>query len=480
MNQFPAGGSAAGADDPFVSVIVLNYNAGRFLPDCLRSLLATDYPRGAFEIVVVDNASTDGSPALLAREFPEVRLVHAGANLGFAAGNNLALRQAPGPYMALVNPDTAVAPGWLRPLVQTLEGDPDAGAAQPKLLLYEDRIPLVFESPVFVPRDTGLGSDRRTLGLRLYAVAAQSAGTALQVEYRSGCGGIELDETGRQFRWTLGRAELGVIAGGTGAIEVELELAAPHPHARSIDFAVTIGGEAVFAAGAGPRNERLRFEVPARLRRCAAPVVQNAGSAPLPDGSSRDRGTVVSWGNVFCDWDGAAYSRAQEVFSFCGAGVLLRKAMLEEAGCLDENLFMYYEDTDLAIRARRRGWRVLYQPASAIRHHHSALAREWSPFFNYHVGRSRLYVIVKNWPLDVAVRAVADHFVQTARSGARWLRGWLAGSADVGRERERFFPLVRALWWMSMNMGRALAARADERRAGSLDVELFRPWLAPQ
>ncbi len=96
---------------PAVAVIVLNYNGERWLAPCLDALRAQrDAPR--FEVVVVDNASTDGSLAVLGR-YPEVRAIEAGANLGFAAGNNLGAKRTSAEVLAFLNNDTAPEPDWL-------------------------------------------------------------------------------------------------------------------------------------------------------------------------------------------------------------------------------------------------------------------------------------------------------------------------------------------------------------------------------
>ncbi len=479
MTEVPAG-SNAGSSAAFVTVVVLNYNAGRFMGPCLKSLLASDYPSDSLEIVVVDNASTDGSPDLIRREFSDVRVVDAGSNGGFAAGNNLAMRNAPGPYVALVNPDTEVGPGWLRPLVDAMENDPVAGAAQPKLHLFHDRIPIRLQSPTFVPSSAGMGPDERTLGLHVRNVRATTNGDSVPLEYRSGFGGVEVDEYGRSFRWSLGDGELGLADVGDGSIHVELEISAPRANGSRVDFSVQAGDGRIFEGDVGEQTEDFEFDLPPECRRLARRVVQNAGSYPLPDGSSRDRGTVISHGNVYYDWDGPAYSVQQEVFSFNGAGVLLRKAMLDEIGYFDENIFMYYEDTDLAIRARRRGWRIVFRPDSSIRHHHSGVAVEWSPFFILHVSRSRLYVILKHWPLAVAFRALAHHTVETLQSGAVLGRQALKQPLNRPKEFARFTARLKSLLGILLRLPVALALRASERRAGPLGVELFRPWMGDQ
>lgn len=479
MTEVPAE-SNAGFSAPFVTVIVLNYNAGRFLEACLKSLLASDYQSDSLEIVVVDNASTDGSPDLIRKQFPEIRIVAAGSNRGFAAGNNIGLRDAPGPYAALVNPDTEVDPGWLRPLVDAMQSNPAAGAAQPKLYLMHDRIPIRLQSPTFIPIDAGMGHDERTLGLRVLNVRASTDSDDIPVEFRARFAGVETDESGRDFRWSLGDAELGLVNAGDGSIHMELEISAPRATGARVDFSVSVGGEPVLEGRVGDQTEKFAFDLPPECRRLARPLVQNAGSYPLPDGSSRDRGTVISHGNVYYDWDGPAYSTQQDVFSFNGAGVLLRKAMLEEIGYFDDLIFMYYEDTDLAIRARRRGWRVVFIPDSIVRHHHSGVAVEWSPFFILHVSRSRLYVILKHWPLAVATRALALNALETLQSGAIVARQALRRPFGKPPEFTRFAARSMALFGIVVRMPAALTKRAGERRAGPPGIELFQPWMRDQ
>lgn len=118
-------------DQPLVSVIVLNYNGRKFADMCFQSLRKTDYR--PVEIIMVDNASNDGSLEYVAREFPEVRLIRSERNLGYTGGNNLGIRAAAGRYVVLLNNDVEVDPAWLAPLVAEAEKDMQVGALQPKL-----------------------------------------------------------------------------------------------------------------------------------------------------------------------------------------------------------------------------------------------------------------------------------------------------------------------------------------------------------
>lgn len=122
---------------PRVSIIIVSWNARTVLRKCLPSVVKTDYPN--FEIIVADNASTDGSAAWIADEYPSVKIVRHPDNWLFCRGNNAAIPHATGDFVLLLNNDVEVPPGWLRPLVQTMTRHPDVGAVQPKLLQYEDR-----------------------------------------------------------------------------------------------------------------------------------------------------------------------------------------------------------------------------------------------------------------------------------------------------------------------------------------------------
>ena len=120
-----------------ISVIVLTWNGAAYVEECLVALLAQDYP--AFEVIVVDNGSSDGTPDLVAERFPGVKLVRNSCNLGFAAGNNAGLQAARGDLLVLLNQDTEVHRGWLTALAQAFD-DPAIGIAGCKLLYPDDTI----------------------------------------------------------------------------------------------------------------------------------------------------------------------------------------------------------------------------------------------------------------------------------------------------------------------------------------------------
>lgn len=124
---------------PFISIILLNFNGMIYVRNCVQSVLKSNYKN--FELIIVDNNSTDGSIGIVEGEFDDARIkiIKSDTNLGFASGNNLGAQHAKGRYLALLNIDTIVDPQWLTELTRLMEYDATIGAAQPKLLSLSDK-----------------------------------------------------------------------------------------------------------------------------------------------------------------------------------------------------------------------------------------------------------------------------------------------------------------------------------------------------
>jgi GT2 family glycosyltransferase len=117
--------------------------------------------------------------------------------------------------------------------------------------------------------------------------------------------------------------------------------------------------------------------------------------------------------------DRGQYDNAWEMGAFCGCSVLLRRQALVETGIFDDDLFMYYEDTDLSWRLRKAGYRLRFQPLSVVRHVHAATSGEDSPLFRYFVTRNRLLLLLKHAPLGVALSAWAKELARTVTTVLR-------------------------------------------------------------
>jgi N-acetylglucosaminyl-diphospho-decaprenol L-rhamnosyltransferase len=135
------GADTRGASAPDISVAVVSYNTRDLLRVCLHSLLARQGDGEAqLEIIVADNGSVDGSPEMVRSEFPDVRVLETGGNIGFGRANNAALAEASGRYYCLLNSDAELLPGALSLAMATLEAHADIGLVGGQLLWPDGRL----------------------------------------------------------------------------------------------------------------------------------------------------------------------------------------------------------------------------------------------------------------------------------------------------------------------------------------------------
>ena len=354
---------------PRVRVVVLNWNAAWFTRRCLSALEATEYPAERFEVVLVDNGSIDGSLEQLRYAFPKIRVIANETNLGFAEGCNRGMRDLDQvDAVALVNNDAVPEPGWLWPLVKGLQSDPTVGAVAAGLVL----------EPAFTRVELSL------------------IGGQAQIE--SLCiGPIEV----------LDRAQSeGIRSVGHPDWPMDLDY--------FLDGSADDGSATLLVpAGAGERVISLRVKGNGSLMTSTAidQAQVELGSVPieLKLRAGDDRTELLNGlGTQLMEnsegWDRCFGQPAQllaavdpeTVPGFCGGGVLLRTTMLEQVGLFDPRFFAYYEDTDLAWRARRAGWHTVTAPESVIRHAFGASAASASPGFFVHVYRNWMMTVLRN------------------------------------------------------------------------------------
>lgn len=117
-----------------VSIIIVNWNARENLQECLSALFKISYKN--YEVILVDNGSKDDSVKFVKSNYPDIKIVESGKNLGFAGGNNLGFKQARGKYVLFLNNDTIVTKDFLEKLVDFMEKRKDVGIVQPKILFH--------------------------------------------------------------------------------------------------------------------------------------------------------------------------------------------------------------------------------------------------------------------------------------------------------------------------------------------------------
>jgi GT2 family glycosyltransferase len=368
---------------------VVNFNGGQLVHRCIELLLATDYPCGDLEVVVVDNASMDGSGDALADKFPGVRVERSPVNLGFAGGCNLGMRDLRGvDHVALVNSDALVTPGWLTPLVEALDADAQVGAVCPKILFASRFVELDLSAEA----ESAGGGDTRALGVRLSGVRCEGEDGWRRAGFPRGFYWPETDRSVAsepQFRWS----------------EPEATLWAPVPRdldrVERLELRMAAVGEKTVGVRCGSKTTRPELGRDPRwveVDADAVPfdVVNNAGSLLVNGGYGADRG--------FRQRDDGTFDRPAEVFAWCGAAVVLSGRYLADVGTFCGRYFLYYEDFDLSWRGRSRGWRYLFVPSSVVHHVHAASTVEGSALFDHYVHRNRLLTLVKNAPAGFVAR----------------------------------------------------------------------------
>jgi GT2 family glycosyltransferase len=384
-----------------VRAVVLNYDGGDLTLECLRRLRATEWPADGFQVVLVDNASSDGVVDRARDQWPDVRIITSDRNRGFAGGCNLALHDLDDvDAVALVNSDVLVEPRWLAPLARALGHNPKVGAASPKIL-FESRFREVeLRSGT---RRPGRG-DRRRLGVRVSGVRAGGSDVWRDTQLVEGFWGPEHGpEPESGFQWTSGRAVLRIpVAEATPAATCELRLAAD-----GVTRLTARSGRSEVELEVGREPEW--HTVPLEGR--PFDVINNVGTVLAGDGYGADRG--------YLERDHGQYDTPESVFAWSGGAVLLTASYLADVGLFDEQLFLYYEDVDLSWRGRERGWRYRYVPDSVVRHVHAASTVEGSPQFDYYNERNRLLTLTRHSDRRTVAKALARYLLITGSYARR-------------------------------------------------------------
>jgi GT2 family glycosyltransferase len=378
------------------TVVVVNWNGRHLLGPCLDAVRKQD--TDDFETWVADNASTDGSVELLRRDYPWVRVVETGGNLGFAGGNNAALRDVTTPYAVLLNNDAVPEPTWLSATLRALEeGPPTLGCVTPKIVFLPRFVAMTLTTEGFVPGP----QDPRDLGVRIFEVAVD--GEPVRPLWERLTYGMELGAF-----WTRPSGDFLLPVAETAAAQrIRLTWIAD----RDKDVTIAWDGGGVTLRVTAEQRE-VEFDLPPDAPR--VDVVNNAGGIVFADGCGADR--------AFQRVDDGSYDSPEDVFTFCGNGVAFRREVLDQVGLFDDDFFLYYEDTDLSWRVRAAGWDIRYEPSAVLRHHHAASSGEWSPVFRFHVDRNRLLMLTKNASWRLALPQVLRYPLTTASMGLRALR----------------------------------------------------------
>jgi GT2 family glycosyltransferase len=376
---------------PIVRVVVLNFDGGDMTLECLDSLLSTDWPSDRLDIVMVDNGSLDDVVERVGSDerYRSIKVLEPLANLGFAGGCNLGIGVAGDhEYVALLNNDATVDPGWLRAMVPVAESDERIGAVVAKMLFADRFHEIEFDVP---DASHILKGEHRLLGVRVSGVRLDGERVDDRLAFDEGFHGPEpptLKDGEEIARWSSAVAALRIASNGTAPNTISVRLSCLEPRDFTLRSAIE---EVTGTAGRDPQW----FDV--KIPPEPFDVINNVGSNLFAGGFGGDRG--------FLEVDEGQYEEPADVFAWCGGAVLLKRRYLDEVGTFDERFFLYYEDTDLSWRGQLRGWRYVYEPAALVRHHHAQSSGVGSPLFRFSTERNRLLMLAKNAPAKLAWRA---------------------------------------------------------------------------
>ncbi len=376
------------------SIIVVNYNGKRYIDNLFKSLKELDTPKEDFQVVFVDNASTDDSLDYIRNNYEEpgfhLKIVESKENLGFAGGNNLGVEHADGAYIVLLNNDTSVDKNWLNPLVREMDAHPEYGIVNSKLLFFYDflRVDVATVEGVKIARNIIINGVEHCVDAKMTSNVMINGDEPIMKCLDNGVIQVPLIQGVKDYK-----------------IEFQVLEKPDEYDYFSVDF-----DRLPMKMGVNTfefKKEEIEF-----LKQT---IVQNAGSE-INDWYD---GYDIGFGQV----DGEKYNSPYEIGSGCGASIIMRRDEFIAIGGFDERFFMYYEDTDLSYRMKATGKKLMFCPESIVRHVHTGSSKEWSPFFTYQVVRNKLLFIYKNISKEVYESEYKKILLHAVRSKHdRWIR----------------------------------------------------------
>jgi len=349
--------------DRLVSILIVNHNGRHHLPELLSSIAEQTYRN--FEIILVDNASSDGSLEMLRSDYPEVKVVALSENVGFAEANNIAAEEAIGDYLLLLNNDMRVETNLLAALVGCLESDPSIGAVGPKIRFWQP----------FVPIDIYLSTGSAAF---LDIEELERSSPSYNKFFFSLGFSEPIMEDGVVVRRLTRTARLWVPADST---RQHLFLRIRAEHAKT-SVTIRIGRATSKHALVSTDWIIIDAQVGSDITEPQW-ILNNAGSEVTSTGIVRDRG--------FGQPDNGDFDRTEFTTALCGCAMLIRRSVLDDnEPIFAGKLFAYFEDTDLSLRIVRKGYKLAYCPGGVVYHKHASTRGEDSSFFKFYVYRNRI------------------------------------------------------------------------------------------
>lgn len=367
------------------SVIILNYQGENVIEETLNSVINSDFNKKEYEIIIVDNNSSDNSVQIISNLIKkykdiDIKLIRSKRNLGFSKGNNLGIKQAKGRYLILLNNDCIVSKQWLKELVESADKNKDIFAVGSKLYLYPKFLEIVIDNcrvikSAYLTKSNLLRFSSKKIKLNTFKEKNRKLRLEIPIDY-------EHDKS----------------------VKVILEA---KNSLKSVNKLKNIIGSALRQKNIKhyitANKNKLEVEIATdnKLRKLLVRKIQNFGNLIFQNGYGRDIGALVKNKTQDYEIDYGQYNTIKTRLAVCGAAMLLNKEKLKKTGLLEESYFMYYEDNDLCYKANLLNYKIIANPKAIVYHLHSYSSKEWSPFFIYNSEKSRLIFVFLNFPIKV-------------------------------------------------------------------------------
>lgn len=391
-----------------VLVVIVNYNGIRFLETCFNSLENQTFTD--FDVLLVDNRSVDQSVEYIRKNYPQTIIYEAKVNYGFAEGNNIGFRHALRhgyTYVALLNNDAVAEPNWLEDLVAKAEQGVGIGAVSSKLVFWTKFLKVTFKSQAQSPLELGLSNDTRYL-----SVCVESTPILSETKYMKSLFGSGWWPPEGGYRWSSGLSTCllpieneNVDAAGIFII-VRAKSLVPNTRVDVFVNEQNIGNFMPFS------DDFSTFAIPVPNDTCKQAVkyvVNNFGSYVDVMGYGHDVGFGCEDSNEL---------RSYSADAFCGANVLIPTNVVREVGVFDHRYFMYYEDVELSLRIRSRGYQILISADSKVRHYHSGSSVH-NPVVHFFMERNRLITLMRYGTLRQGLWVIRNTLTRFLREFTR-------------------------------------------------------------
>lgn len=413
---------------PLVSIIIVNFNGQHLLESCLSVIFKLDYPQNKIEVILVDNNSSDDSVPFVTNNFPKVKIIQNGENLGFTGGNNEGYKAATGEYIVLLNSDVVVDKKWLSALVNRAECDPKIGIVGSRLRYAIPFVELLIQSAA-VPRSKVFRTiDHSPIGVLIEEVLCETPALSQSVYYKNGF--YEKQQGEIPTRRTKGDAQ--VLLPFKDSQESNTYLITLHGLESTEEFNIpvnlVVGGKTLRSLKL-KSHETIQVELTipkTEVKESFLWLVQNAGNALLHNGYGKDIGSVVVTKETeqkeFYEEESAYFNQEKELLAACGASMLIKREVIDHVGFLNGTYFMYYEDVEFCLRAWRAGWKIFYEPLSIGYHKHRATTgNEESAFFLNLVERNHLAFVITHFPMGTLIEESVLFFLRFAMTLTKFI-----------------------------------------------------------